>query len=288
VASPAGAARGAFAGLDDPSIPAELRELVRQFEQVAAERAALDAERRTMLAAISHDLRSPLSRIRMAAELLPPEAEGVAVRRDSIVRNVQAVDRLLGSFIDYARSDSEPFEEAVNLVDLVRRVADEEPGLELALDDAPAPGAATAGCVVPRASTLALERALRNLLDNARRHGEAPVQVSLRRTGPAEATLAVRDHGPGIAPGTDRARLVQPFQRGEQGRRTPGTGLGLAIVARVAERCGGTLALQDAAPGLRAVLRLPVQAAGAAGSAAAVPGAAALPAAGPVGPASIH
>lgn len=260
-------------GGDDTSTPAELRELVRQFEQVAAERAALDAERRTMLAAISHDLRSPLSRIRMAAELLPPEGEGVAARRDTIVRNVQAVDRLLGSFIDFARSDSEPFEEAVDLVELVRRVADEDSEFELALPDGAPAGAATEPCVVPRASALALERALRNLLDNARRHGEAPVQVSLRRTGAAEATLAVRDHGPGVPRATDRARLVQPFQRGEQGRRTPGTGLGLAIVARVAERCGGSFAIEDAAPGLRAVLRLPIDPAG-----LAHPGAAPFPA----------
>lgn len=250
-----GAAAGAGAST---GVPAELRELVRQFEQVAAERAALDAERRTMLAAISHDLRSPLSRIRMAAELLPGEAEGVGPRRDSIVRNVQAVDRLLGSFIDFARGDSEPFDEAVDLGELLRQVVAEEPGLVLAL---PADAAARP-CVVPRANALALERALHNLLDNARRHGAAPVHVALERVGAAMAEIAVRDHGPGIADAADRARLVQPFQRGEQGRRTPGTGLGLAIVARVAERCGGTFRLEPAAPGLRAVLRLPVRAPG--------------------------
>ncbi|MCW5635825.1 MAG: hypothetical protein KIT17_20985, partial [Rubrivivax sp.] len=218
--------------------PAELRELVRQFEQLAAERAALDAERRTMLAAISHDLRSPLARIRMAAELLPAEAEGVAARRDSIVRNVQAVDRLLGSFIDFARSDSEPFDEPVDLGELVRRVVAEEPGLELAPVEGDGHGDTGAPLVVPRASALALERALRNLVDNARRHGEPPVRLSLQRVSPGEAWLAVRDHGGGIAGADERARLVLPFQRGEQGRRTPGTGLGLAIAARVAERCG--------------------------------------------------
>jgi signal transduction histidine kinase len=125
---------------------------------------------------------------------------------------------------------------------------------------------------------------LRNLVDNARRHGRGPIELALHSplggdqgNSPlggdhahpppggdrthlpgAEAHLVVRDHGPGIPNPADRERLVQPFQRGEVGRRTPGTGLGLAIVARVAERCGGSLGLEDAAPGLRAVIRLPI------------------------------
>jgi hypothetical protein len=92
------------------------------------------------------------------------------------------------------------------------------------------------------------------------RTAQPPLEVSLTRDGPGWAALAVRDHGPGIPAAADRARLVLPFQRGEQGRRTPGTGLGLglAIVARMADRRGGRLLLEDAMPGLRAVLRLPV------------------------------
>lgn len=233
--------------------PAELRELLSHFDQVAAERAALDAERRTMLAAISHDLRSPLGRIRVAAELLPDDDEGVAARREAIVRNVQAVDRLLGSFIDFARTDSEVFDQAVNVVELARRVAAEEPDVELS-----APPAGSPALIVPWAHPLALERALRNLVDNARRHGAPPLRLSVALAEPGWATLTVRDHGLGIASAEDRARLVLPFQRGEQGRRTPGTGLGLAIVARAAERCGGQLLLEDARPGLAATLRLPL------------------------------
>ncbi|MBL8324870.1 MAG: hypothetical protein JNJ89_07920 [Rubrivivax sp.] len=252
--------------------PAELRELVRQFEEVAAERAALDTQRRTMLAAISHDLRSPLGRIRMAAELLPAHADGVAARRDAIVRNVQVADRLLGSFIDFARTDGEPFDQPVDLADLVQRLGAEEPDLEIEVASAAAQQiafaagpAANSGAlgravfVVSAAHPLALERALRNLVDNARRHGAPPVQVSLGLRSAQWAELTVRDHGCGIPGAQDRARLLLPFQRGEQGRGTPGTGLGLAIVARVAERCAGRLLLEEAAPGLRAVLLLPVR-----------------------------
>ena len=105
------------------------------------------------------------------------------------------------------------------------------------------------------ASEVALERALRNLIDNARRHGAVPIELGLRCDD--EATLLwVRDHGPGIAPAL-REHLQQPFARGESSRLVPGTGLGLAIAQRTSKRHGGRLVLQDAAPGLRVELHLP-------------------------------
>jgi two-component system osmolarity sensor histidine kinase EnvZ len=234
-----------------PKAPAELRELAEQFARLARQRAELDDERRTMLAAISHDLRSPLTRIRMAAALLPEGGE-IAPRRDAIVRNVHVADRLLGSFIDFARTEHEAFEQPVDLAALVQRLTEEESDLLLLR---PAPGQVL---VVDAAHPLALERALRNLVDNARRHGAAPIEVSLARQG-RTAVLAVRDHGPGIAPAL-RETLLRPFARGERSRGAPGTGLGLAIVQRVAERCGGRLALTDAQPGLCAQLELPLSA----------------------------
>jgi two-component system, OmpR family, osmolarity sensor histidine kinase EnvZ len=238
------------------SAPAELRELSQQFAELARQRLDLDTQRRTMLAAISHDLRSPLGRIRLAAELLP-DAEGVAVRREAIVRNVGLADRLLGSFIDLARADDAPIAGRVELGALV----DDLMG---GLVDDPARGAPDlAPPVLPAqplwlqpASAVALERALRNLIDNARHHGAPPIELALRRDGPW-AVLTVRDHGAGIAPAA-RATMLQPFTRGDASRHKPGTGLGLAIVQRTAVRHGGQLLLDDAAPGLRAELRLPL------------------------------
>lgn len=232
----------------DPGAPAELRALSQQFAAFAVQRQGLEAERQAMLAAISHDLRSPLARIRMAAELLP-EAPGIAARRASIVRDVRVLDRLLGSFIDHARVGNETFDQVVDLAAMARAVIDVEEGVVATV---PWPAGA---CRVAGANAIALERALRNLIDNARQHGRAPIEVGLRRDG-REWVLAVRDHGPGIAP-AERDALVQPFRRGEQSRGVPGTGLGLAIVARAAARSGGRLVLADAAPGLRAELRLP-------------------------------
>jgi two-component system, OmpR family, osmolarity sensor histidine kinase EnvZ len=229
------------------SAPVELRELAQQFAELARQRHALDEQRRTMLAAISHDLRSPLGRIRMAAELLP-DAQGVAARRDSIVRNVQVADRLLGSFIDMARAEDEPITGGVDLCALVREVARAE--ADVTVGPLPEPA-----LWLQAASALALERALRNLLDNARHHGALPIELGLRCEA-AEVVLSVRDHGAGIAAAA-RADMLRPFTRGESSRLTPGTGLGLAIVQRTAMRHGGTLVLSDAAPGLRAELRLP-------------------------------
>jgi two-component system, OmpR family, osmolarity sensor histidine kinase EnvZ len=239
-------AEGQLPSAVNASAPLELRELSLQFARLARQRHDQDEERRTMLAAISHDLRSPLGRIRLAAELLP-EAEGVAQRREAIVRNVQVADRLLGSFIDMARADDETISGRVDLRALVQELADSEPDIRLL--EVPA-----TPCWLQPASSVALERALRNLIDNARRHGAAPIDLGLLCDDETTA-LWVRDHGPGIDPAL-REQLQQPFARGESSRLTPGTGLGLAIAQRTAKRHGGRLVLSDAAPGLRVALRL--------------------------------
>jgi two-component system osmolarity sensor histidine kinase EnvZ len=245
-----GAAEGS-APTPSAGTPAELRELAEQFSRVARHRAELDDERRTMLAAISHDLRSPLTRIRMAAELLPERGD-TAERRAAIVRNVQVADRLLGSFIDFARFEHEAFDQPVDLAALVQRLVQEEGDLVLL---SPLPAQVL---VVPAAHPMALERALRNLVENARRYGARPIDLTLVREGDM-ARLSVRDHGPGIPPAL-RTTLLRPFARGQRARGAPGTGLGLAIVQRVAERCRGRLTLGDAKPGLRAQLELPLRA----------------------------
>jgi two-component system osmolarity sensor histidine kinase EnvZ len=229
------------------SAPVEIRELAQQFTELARQRVEADELRRTMLAGISHDLRSPLARIRMAAELLPP-AEGVAERRAVIASNVFLADRLLGSFIDYARAEDQPVSDAVDLCALLSDIVRSEH--DLTVGELPA----KPQWLMP-ASAVALERALRNLLDNARSHGAAPICLSLH-TESHQSVLSVRDHGPGIAPDAQQA-MLQPFVRGDTSRHAPGTGLGLAIVRRTAARHGGSVVLANAGPGLRVELRLP-------------------------------
>ena len=210
-----------------------------------------ESERALLLAGVSHDLRSPLSRIRMAAELLP-ETDGIAERRTSIVRNVDVADRLIASFLDYVRAAELPLASTVDVAGIARRLlqARDEPVGQLAL-------AAPERLDVPHAHELLLERLLANLVDNAMRHGKPPVLIRLRSEG-GSVVIDVEDHGPGIAPEA-RERLTQAFSRGDASRGTPGTGLGLAIVRQVVQRMGGTLSFESVAGAPCVRVRLPAR-----------------------------
>ncbi len=210
-----------------------------------------ERERSLLLAGVSHDLRSPLARIRMAAELLPGTPD-VAARRGTIVRNVDAADRLVASFLEYVRASELPLTATVDVAAVARRLMEtrDEPAGALALD-------APASLDVPRAHELLLERLLANLVDNAMRHGQPPVLLRLSADG-GDALLDVEDHGPGIAPEA-QARLTQAFARGDASRGTPGTGLGLAVVQQIVRRMGGTLSFERVAGAPCVRVRLPLR-----------------------------
>ena len=210
-----------------------------------------ESERALLLAGVSHDLRSPLARIRMAAELLP-ETPDVAARRGTIVRNVDVADRLIASFLDYVRASELPLTATVDAAAVARRLLEtrDEPAGVLAL-------AAPARLDVPRAHELLLERLLANLVDNAMRHGQPPVLLRLSAEG-GDAVLDVEDHGAGIAPEA-QARLTQAFARGDASRGTAGTGLGLAIVQQIVRRMGGTLSFERVAGAPCVRVRLPLR-----------------------------
>lgn len=212
---------------------------------------AHERERALLLAGVSHDLRSPLARIRLAAGLLPDDP-AIATRRDSIVRNTEVADRLIQSFLDHVRAGEIALDQSADLAALARAAveASARPPGELACD-------APASLVLARTHPLLLERLLANLLDNALRHGRPPVRVTVRAEGNA-AVLEVRDAGPGLPPHR-RAELLQAFARGDASRGTPGTGLGLAIVARVVARMRGTLDFEAIADGNVVRVRLPLR-----------------------------
>ena len=238
-------------GLRPPQVavrgPVEVRQLMQQFEDFAAQRVEQDEARQIMLAGISHDLRSPLGRIRMAAEFLPDEA-AIAVRRESIIRNAQLADQLVESFLLMVRCAAEPLEQRVDLLALVRGLlsSDDHQDVQLHLK-APGP------FWLEPASAMLLQRSVVNLLENAHRYGKPPVHLSLALAA-GQVLLTVRDHGPGIA-AEQRETLLKPFYRGASDRGQPGTGLGLPIVERCVQRHAGQLRLGDAAPGLAVELR---------------------------------
>jgi two-component system osmolarity sensor histidine kinase EnvZ len=207
-----------------------------------------ERERALLLAGVSHDLRSPLGRIRMAAELLP-ELESVASGREAIVRNTMLADRLVGNFFDHVRSGELPMDEVVDLTAIARRAVDQQNRSKADLVfDAPTT------LLVSNANASLTERAISNLLENAFAHGLPPVHLRVMQQG-GEVIIEVQDQGAGIDPDQE-VFLFQAFARSDSSRQRPGLGLGLAVVQRVAERMGGTVRFKRTSDGSSNIVRM--------------------------------
>ncbi len=225
----------------------ELLQLARAFNRMSVDLKRIDAERSEVLAGISHDLRTPLARLRLESEMsISDEAA-----RDAVNGDIEQMDAIIGQFLDYARGESG---EQVEAVDVNRLVTDVAGSLGRAASRPEVSlGELQRAWVRPQA----LSRALVNLLENARKY--AGDQISVRTHSEHEEILIdVLDRGPGI-PESEIERLKRPFTRLENARtNTSGTGLGLAIVDRIARLHGGSLELlpRDGG-GLIARLRIP-------------------------------
>jgi two-component system, OmpR family, osmolarity sensor histidine kinase EnvZ len=207
-----------------------------------------ERERALLLAGVSHDLRSPLGRIRMAAELLP-DGDGIAYRREAIVRNALQADRLVGSFLDYVRSGELPLNETVDVAAVARSLAchQQRAASELSVH-------APSTLLVPKLSGVLIERVIGNLLDNAFLHGQPPVRLTVGTTE-NRVFIEVEDGGLGIEPDSQYV-MLQAFARGDASRGFPGLGLGLSIVERVAQRLGGGVAFHRSTDGTQNVVRV--------------------------------
>lgn len=211
----------------------EIAGMHQAYDDLVARLEQHQRERHILLAGISHDLRSPLARIRMAAALLP-DAAGSTTRQDAIVRNVAVADQLIESFLDFVRSETLVCNETVNVARIARSVAEhfEHPTPTLQV-------VAPQELWWPNAHALLVERMLSNMLDNAFKHGKPPVRMVLEGND-QQVRISVLDAGEGIAP-ADVQRLQEAFARGDSSRTTAGAGLGLAIVRQIAQRLGGSL-----------------------------------------------
>jgi len=228
----------------------EIAAVAASFNRAAARIEALVEANRALLANASHELRSPLARLRMAVDL--HEAAPDTARRAEIERNLAELDELVGEILLSSRlthgAPSEPFQP----LDL----------LALAAEEAARAGAAAGVTIGGEPVEVAgdarlLARLLRNLIQNAARHGRPPVEIRVHRTD-GQAMLSVRDHGPGI-PGPDPDRVFEPFHRpAGHGESAGGWGLGLALVRQIAGHHGGEVRL-EAPPGggARFVVTLP-------------------------------
>jgi len=230
--------RGAeqFAALPEEG-PAELVTLARSFNTMAREISTLLSNRTTLLAGISHDLRTPLARMRLALELLPSTVERGWVER--FERNLTAMDELIGDALRFARGT---FEAPVD-VDLRAYLDDIAPSL----DEQLAIEANGEGDTNVRVAIGALRRVLQNLVANARQHGSGKPRVRVVFSDAVE--IHVIDEGPGIDE-TYRDAVFQPFFRLDRSRSlaTGGSGLGLAIVRQLCDTHGWKIEIRDAKP----------------------------------------
>jgi len=247
----AGAAQRLGQDVNAPPIPEtgsiETRQASRAFNEMQVRLRELIENRTRLLAAISHDLRTPLTLLRLRAENVPDAEE-----REKMLATLADMDAMVGATLAFARDEmaSEPARRA-DLSALVQSIVDDmaDAGRDVTM--------APAGQILVECRPTALKRALTNLIDNALKYGKK-AQVAIA-SAPKTIEITVDDEGPGI-PEEELARVFQPFYRveGSRSRETGGVGLGLAIAKSLIERHQGTLTLSNrAGGGLRARITLP-------------------------------
>jgi two-component system osmolarity sensor histidine kinase EnvZ len=217
--------------------PEEMATLARTFNQMSRDLARLDADRALILAGISHDLRTPLARLRMGIEMSGADA----LTREGMEVDVEEMDKTIGQFLDFARADGGEALQEVDIAGLLEEMADQyrRRGYNTATNFAAAPPAAPITNPI-QLRPQALRRAVGNLIENALRYAGDDKPVTLTLSGArGEICIDIADRGPGI-PAAEADRLKLPFTRLETARSNAGgAGLGLAIVDRIVRSHGG-------------------------------------------------
>lgn len=230
--------------LDERAVTSEIREVNIGFNRMAEQLAKIEQDRAVMLAGISHDLRTPLARLRLETEMSVADHDA----REHMSADIAQLDAIIDKFLDYARPDhvvlrkvsiTEVVESCLYAIrdhhDIVIKT-DIPPGLYVLADQ------------------VELARVISNLLENARRYGHSPgtgvarVDIVARARDPW-LLMKVRDHGIGVSPEALR-NLTKPFFRGDTARTAAtGAGLGLSIVDKTIQRMGGSFMLANTASG---------------------------------------
>jgi len=230
--------------------PSEIRTLAHAFNRMSADLKRLDDERALLLAGVSHDLRTPLSRIRLGVEMLDDARDPHL--KAGLEQDIEDIDAAIGQFLDFARvAEGEAAVPDGDLNAIARELCE-----RYARSGKPVSGRFAALPPFPL-RPLAIQRLVANLLDNALRHGQSEVEVTTE-VADGRAIVEVLDRGPGI-PEDQAERMLQPFTRLDAARSGAGTGLGLAIVERIARSHGGRVQLLPReGGGLRVRVELPL------------------------------
>ncbi|MEV2270759.1 sensor histidine kinase [Nonomuraea africana] len=233
-----------------PEARDEVHSLAVTLNDMLARLEGAESRQRALVSDAAHELRSPLASIRLQLEVALGHPEGQDWREtaEGVLEDTMRLSRLAEDLLALARLDERGGKlarnEPVNLEEVVRQVVERYGEARMTACEP----------VVVRGDALDLSRVVINLMDNAVRHATGKVEVALR----ADGELTITDDGPGI-PEHDRERVFNRFTRLDDGRSRDegGAGLGLAIVRETVRAHGGTVHLEDADPGLRAVVRLP-------------------------------
>ena len=242
------------ATLPENSGPPELRELNSSFNRMVQDIGRMESDREMLLAGVSHDLRTPITRLRLETEMadLPDET------RTNMVSDLEQMENIVNQFMDYARRSTQPMQR----VDLAETVKTAVHAARLEIDPAVRLTMEVHDGVFVLANPIELSRVVQNLITNALRYGRSEddllhLSVCVRQEKDT-AVLIVADRGQGLDM-SQANRLMRPFERGDSARGgVTGTGLGLAIIDRIVKRSGGSTTLAASDPhGLTVIVRIP-------------------------------
>ncbi|WP_119467901.1 two-component system sensor histidine kinase EnvZ [Vibrio cholerae] len=230
----------------------EIRSVTRAFNRMSKGIQALEEDRALLMAGISHDIRTPLTRIRLATEMMSPEDSYLA---ECIISDTEECNQIISQFMDYLKPVNREAFEAVDLNDIASDVASSEGGYEVQIETE-----LQAGLAPALGNPIAIKRSLSNLVVNALRYGNGWVKVSSGMTADKKLVwLSVEDNGPGIDP-SQVNKVFEPFTRGDTARGSEGTGLGLAIVKRIVSQHHGAVSVSNRSQGgLRAQISFPTK-----------------------------
>ncbi|MBU3693683.1 MAG: HAMP domain-containing protein [Rhodocyclaceae bacterium] len=230
--------------------PQEIATVTRAFNSMVRHLERAENDRAMLLAGVSHDLRTPLTRLRLGVEMLPGSIDEHS--RHGMIEDIDDINAIIGQFLSFVRDENSERPTRVDPAELLDNLSSRylDNGHDLRIDTRASPRNAVM-------RPLAIRRVLQNLIDNALRYGKPPFDVVAREDAD-HLVFEVLDRGPGI-PAEAVERVLQPFTRLDMARGGGGTGLGLAIVDRIVRQHGGQFEL-EARPGggLVARVRLPM------------------------------
>jgi len=228
----------------------EIVGVTRAFNSMASGIKQLEDDRSLLMAGISHDLRTPLTRIRLATEMLD---EKEAFFKEGIEQDIEDMNEIIDQFITYIKLDREELAEKSSLNDVITQEVKAElsqgHSIDIKLQDIPA----------FMLRPVALKRVVANLIGNAKRYGGGEIYVSSGMSNKKTAFFEIADNGPGI-PVANIEQLFKPFVQGDNARGGQGSGLGLAIVQRFVNHHGGQISITNRAEGgLSVRIKLPIK-----------------------------